>query len=119
MSLGQDGPHSSQVTLATVGLKSRPSFIPAGLILCTSPQPSSLSLVDKLYLHCIVFYPSSVALPGSGATGHKTTRNFMSHKMTQNNIQNKVHVAATTADAEYKFVWRGNRTKSLSDFVQL
>jgi len=43
----------------------------------------------------------------------------MSHKMTQNNIQNKVHVAATTADAEYKFVWRGNRTKSLSDFVQL
>jgi len=45
----------------------------------------------------------------------------MSHeKRTQNNTLNKVHVAATAAAvAEYKYVWRGNRTKSLSDTVQL
>ena len=40
---------------------------------------------------------------------------FVAHKMTQNNTLNKVNVAATVA--EYKYVWRGNRTKSLSDFV--
>jgi len=41
--------------------------------------------------------------------------------MTRNNTLNKVHVAVTTttAVAEYKYVWRGNRTKSLSDLVQL
>jgi len=41
---------------------------------------------------------------------------FVVHKVTRNNTLNKVHVVAA-AVAEYKYVWRGNRTKLLSDFV--
>ena len=41
---------------------------------------------------------------------------FVVHKTPQNNTPNEVHVAATVA--EYKYVWRGNRTKSMSDFVR-
>jgi len=50
---------------------------------------------------------------------------FVAHKKTRNNTMNKEHVAATellySAVAEYKcmYVWRGNRTKSLSEFEQL
>jgi len=44
--------------------------------------------------------------------------------MTQNNTLNKVHVAATELPqllsiTQKAYVWRGNRTKSLSDFVHL
>jgi len=35
--------------------------------------------------------------------------------MTQNKTMSKVQAAV----AEYKYVWTGNRTKSLSDFVQV
>jgi len=42
----------------------------------------------------------------------------VAHKMMRNNTLNKVHVAATVttaaAVAEYKYVWKGKRTKSLS-----
>jgi len=46
---------------------------------------------------------------------------FVAHKMTRkNNTLNKVHVAATELPQLLsQNVWRGNRTKSLSDFLQL
>jgi len=47
---------------------------------------------------------------------------FVAHKMMQNNTLNKVHVAATELPqlvSQNTNVCRGNRTKSLSDFVQL
>jgi len=46
---------------------------------------------------------------------------FVAQKMTRNNTLNKImysHDRTTAyAVAEYKDVWRGNRAKSLSDFV--
>jgi len=42
---------------------------------------------------------------------------FVAHKISQRNKMNKLLVAA--AVAKYERVWRGNRTKSVSEFVQL
>jgi len=48
---------------------------------------------------------------------------FVAHKMAQINTLNKVYVSATELShllsQNTNYVWRGNRTKSLSDFVQL
>ena len=60
-----------------------------------------------------------------GGEGTKLHETFIAHEMTRNNTLNKDHVAATELpqlllqNAQYKYVWRGNRTKSPSDFVQL
>jgi len=72
-----------------------------------------------------------VASPGPDARDQPETQNYMklfvAHKTTRNNTLNKVNMAhvesrdctITAAVANYKYLWRGNRTKSLSDFVQL
>jgi len=67
----------------------------------------------------------AVASPGSGARGAQNyMKLFVAHKITQNNTVNKVHVAATElsqllSQNTNMFGEAGNRTKSLSDFVQL
>jgi len=72
--------------------------------------------------------PKSVASPGPDARNQPETQNYMklfvAHKTTRNNTLNMAHVEScdctiTAAVANYKYLWRGNRTKSLSDFVQL
>jgi len=45
---------------------------------------------------------------------------FVANKITRNNTLKKVHVAMTDpSQLLSQHVWRSNRTKSLSDFVQL
>jgi len=58
------------------------------------PFLSDISTMAKMTtFHC----GSPVVLAASDAEGggHKTTCNFLSHKMTQNNTLNQVHVAET------------------------
>jgi len=63
----------------------------------------------------------AVASPKSGARGTKLHETSLSHIKWRQIIQGSCSRDWTTAAAvaDYKYVWKGNRTKSLSDFVQL
>jgi len=54
----------------------------------------------------------AVAWPGPGAGGK--TMKIVSCIMTGNNTLNYIHLAVTdaAAEAEIKYIWRGNRTKA-------
>ena len=75
--------------------------------------------MQKLYDRCMVS-------PGSGERGRGAenyVKLFVAQKMTRNDALNRVHVAATERpqllSQNTNMFEKGNRTKSLSDFVQL
>ena len=48
----------------------------------------------------------------------KYVKLLVAHKMMRNNTHSRDWTTAAVV-AKYKYVWRGNRTRSLLDFVQL